>query len=278
MSDRKESAMSERQTIAMPAASRGRLAPPRARIGLIIPSMNTLSEPQFAHYCPTDLGIHVARLRMSGKWKRPFAELGADIAAAASSLADADPDLIVFHCTGASMREGPAGDIQVRQIIHRAAGIESITTGGAIVEALHALAIKKLVLISPYVQSNNDSEVAYLHKAGFSVIADVALGLRGSVDYIAVPPERWVRIALDNARAEADGYLLCCTNTTQIEAITEIEQVLGKPVINSNQAVMWACLDRLRSALDIAGRLPGVGRLMSATAGSHGRMSSVQGQ
>jgi maleate cis-trans isomerase len=90
--------------------------------------------------------------------------------------------------------------------------------------------------------------------------------LKGSAEYIAVPPERWVRTALDNARADADGYLLCCTNTTQIEAITDIEHALGKPVVNSNQAVMWACLDRLRPALDIVGPLPGVGRLMNVKA------------
>ena len=76
----------------------------------------------------------------------------------------------------------------------RATGIESITTGGAIVEASAArLAIKKLVLISPYVQSNNDSEIAYLHKAGFSVLPTLRSGFKGSVDYIAVPPEHWVR-------------------------------------------------------------------------------------
>ena len=131
-------------------------------------------------------------------------------------------------------------------------------------EALSALEIKTLVLISPYVQSNNDSEIAYLDQAGFSVLTDVALGLNGSIEYIGVPPDRWVQIAVDNARSDADGYLLCCTNTTQIEAVTEIEQALGKPVVNSNQAVMWACLNRLRVKLDIAGPLPGVGRLMYA--------------
>jgi maleate isomerase len=261
--------MSERHTISTAYATPGRLRTPGARIGLIIPSMNTLTEPQFAYFCPDDVGIHVARLRMSGKWKKPFTELAADIAAAASSLADARPDLIVFHCTGASMREGPDGDATVRDIIKRATGIESITTGGAIVEALRALKIKKLVLISPYVQSNNDSEIAYLHQAGFSVLADVALGLNGSIEYIAVPPDRWVRLALDNARSDADGYLLCCTNTTQIEAIADIERELGKPAVNSNQAVMWACLHRLRVPLDIAGPLPGVGRLMYAKS-SHG--------
>ena len=194
-----------------------RLARPRARLGLIIPSVNTLSEPQFAHYCPAELGIHVARLRMSGKWKRPLAQIRPEIEAAAGLLADVRPDLIVFHCTGASMREGPDGDTQVREIIRAATGIETIATGGAVVEALGALQARKLVLISPYVQSNNDQEIAYLRQAGFTVLHDVALGLKGGDEYVAVTPERWVEIAVANARADADGYFLACTNTRQIE-------------------------------------------------------------
>ena len=32
---------------------------PRARVGLIIPSVNTYSEPQFNHFAPDGLGIRV---------------------------------------------------------------------------------------------------------------------------------------------------------------------------------------------------------------------------
>ena len=80
------------------------LTPPPVRVGLLIPSVNTMAELQFAHYRPRQLGFHVARLRMSGKFKRPFAVLREEIATGAAILADADPSLIVFHCTGASMR------------------------------------------------------------------------------------------------------------------------------------------------------------------------------
>jgi maleate cis-trans isomerase len=253
--------MSDMSTSAIPTSS-SRLGKPRARIGLIIPSVNTLSEPQFAHFCPPELGVHVARLRMSGKWKRPFAEIEREIVSAANLVADIRPDLIVFHCTGASMREGPAGDAKVRNIIQDATGIETIATGGAVVEALDALRVKRLVLISPYVQTNNDQEMAYLRKAGFDVIHDVALGLKGGDEYVAVAPQRWVELAAENARDEADGYFLACTNTRQIEAIAEIERRLGKPVVNSNQAVMWASLNRLRGPLGLAGALPGIGSLM----------------
>src|SRR5262249_10900786 len=55
---------------------------------------------------------------------------------------------------------------------------------------------------------------------------------------------------------------LSCTNTTQIEAIADIEQALGKPVVNSNQAVLWGCVKRLKSALAPLPPMPSLGRLM----------------
>jgi len=41
--------------------------PSRARVGLIIPSGNRLTEAQFNHYPPQSLGIRVARGRVAGK-------------------------------------------------------------------------------------------------------------------------------------------------------------------------------------------------------------------
>ncbi|MGA9007635.1 MAG: hypothetical protein WB495_12315 [Xanthobacteraceae bacterium] len=40
---------------------------PRARVGLIIPSVNRMTEPQFNRFAPPGLGIHVARGRRPAK-------------------------------------------------------------------------------------------------------------------------------------------------------------------------------------------------------------------
>ena len=82
----------------------------RARIGLIIPAVNTLSEPQFNRFAPAALGVHVTRARVSGEWKRPLTEMGGEIAMAAKLLSDCEPNLIVFHCTDTSMTEAPDGE------------------------------------------------------------------------------------------------------------------------------------------------------------------------
>lgn len=241
--------------------SRGFLPTPLARIGLIIPSSNRLSEPQLRHFAPRELGIHVTRLQMTGKWNRPLSALGDDIQRAAGALADAKCDIIVFHCTGHAMEEGPDGDARTRALIKNATGTEAISTASAIQEALDALQLKRLILLTPYDQDTNDHEIDYIRQIGLTVVHDVALALPGSDQYLAEPPERWVALAVEHARDDADGYFLSCTNTTQIEAIEPIERKLGKPVVNSNQAVLWACMTRLRAKLGGAEPAPGLGRL-----------------
>jgi len=244
--------------IAFKSAGADRIEVPAARIGLIIPSVNRLSEAQFMRFAPTGLGIHVTRARIAGKWRKPVAELAPIIAAAAGALSDASPDLIVYHCTDSSMREGLDGERRILDIVRRESGIEAVSTSALVVEALDALGIKKLVIVSPY--QDNDVIIAYLQSCGFAVVHDVALRLPGH-DSSGAPPERWIESTLGNARDDADGYFLSCTNTTQIEAIEDLEAMLGKPVVSSNQAVLWGAVKRLRSRLGQTA-MPRLGQLM----------------
>ena len=236
------------------------LTEPRARIGLIIPSVNRMTEPQFNHYAPEGLGIHVARGRVAGQPARTVAELTDEIAHAAGTLADAGPDLIVFHCTHTSMKEGADGEARILDLIRRTTGIEALSTSSLVNDALHALGLKNLVVLSPYM--SNAPIIAYLGAAGFKVVRDVALQCKSAADFEAITPQRWVELARENDRPEADDIFLSCTNTTQIEAIAAIEQALGKPVVNSNQAVLWGCLKRLKGKLGAAPEMPELGRLM----------------
>jgi len=233
---------------------------PRARIGLIIPSVNRMTERQFNHYAPEGLGIHVARGRVAGEPSRTVAELTDEIAHAAGTLADAKPDLIVFHCTHTSMKEGADGEARIINLIRKTTGIEALSTSSLVNDALRALGVKKLVVLSPY--KTNADIIKYLGAAGFSVVKDVALACKSAADFEAITPQRWLELAKENDTPEADAIFLSCTNTTQIEAVTAIEEALGKPVVNSNQAVLWGCLKRLKDKLGDQAAPPHLGRLM----------------
>src|SRR5258706_8130363 len=204
-------------------------------------SVMGLREPQFIRCAPPGLGIHVARARIAGKWRKPVTELAPIIAEAAGAVSDSSPDLIVYHCTDSSMREGLDGERRILDIVRRETGTEAVSTSALVVEALNAIGIRKLVIISPY--QDNEVIIAYLQSCGFTVVHDVALRLPGH-ESSGATPERWVETTLDHARDEAGGYFLSCTNTTQIEAIEELEAALGKPGVSSNQAGLWGAVKR----------------------------------
>jgi maleate isomerase len=235
------------------------LPTPLARIGIIIPSVNSMTEPQFNHFAPPGLAVHVARARVAGPWKRPLAAMAEEIATSAKLLSDVAPDLIVFHCTDTSMTQGPQGEGRILDIVGDATGIAAVATSRLVLEALQALGLRKLILLSPY--KSNRAIIDYLRATGFTVVHDVALALE-PLAFARVTPREWTELARQHDRPEADGIFLSCTNTTQIEAIADIERALGKPVVNSNQAVLWGCLKRLKASLGPLPPMPELGQLM----------------
>lgn len=224
-----------------------------ARIGLIIPSADQLTETQFHRYCPDGVTIHVTRLRLPERRHLTMAEIDDAIAEAATVLADAGPGVIVFHYPVSTLGDAAERESRYLDVIEEATDLPVVSTGRAVIEALNSLGVGKLVLITPYDEATGQTETRYLEDAGFEVIHELGLGLSGVDEYIMVPAQRWQQIAIANARDDADGYLLSCTNTNMIAVIENCESHLGKPVITSNQAVLWACLKRLRNPHVIVG-------------------------
>jgi maleate cis-trans isomerase len=231
------------------------------RIGLIVPASNTAAEVQFQRFlAPAGVGVHTTRLRMTGQWTRPLSELAGDITRAAEALSDTNPGVIVFHCTANSMAEGQGGERRILDLVEKASGCPALTTGLAVKEALAELKLRKLVLISPYVKATNEHEIEFLGEAGYEVVHDLGLGLTGGGDdYLRVTPQEWTDLTVQHQRPEADGYFLSCTATSMIDSIEDIERTLDKPVVNSNQAVLWAALRRL----DVSASIAGLGRLFA---------------
>ncbi len=152
-----------------------------------------MTEPQFNHFAPAGLGMHIARARVAGEWKRPLPEMKDDIAAAAKLLSDAHPDVIVFHCTDTSMTQGPQGEGKILDIVTEATGIGAVATSRLVLEALQTLGMKKVVLLDALQEQQGDHRLS--HRRGIAVVQDVALKLEAK-NFGSVTPRR-----LDAARA-----------------------------------------------------------------------------
>jgi maleate isomerase len=216
-----------------------------ARVGLIIPSSNRMVEQEMVHGFPAGVFAHINRLRMTGAQRGPLDALLPRVEDATQALVDAKCEVVAFHCTANSMDEGRDGEERILAALSRAGAARATTTATAIRHALDALAAKRIVLLTPYSQATTDHEAEFLREAGYEVIHAKGFGLAGSDAYCATPPTFWKERAIEAARPDADVYFLSCANISVFGIIEELEARLGRPVITSNQAVIFDALARL---------------------------------
>ena len=213
-----------------------------ARVGLIIPSSNRMVEQEMVPAFPAGVQAHVTRLRMTGANQMAPAQLLSRIEEAARALLDARCDAVAFHCTANSMEGGKAGEGEIIAALARAGAARATTTITAIERALAALGARRIVLITPYSASVTEHEAEFLRQAGYDVLSARGFALSGSDAYCATPAEFWRERALAAARPDADAYLVSCANIAVLGVIAELEGMLGRPVVTSNQSVIWDTL------------------------------------
>lgn len=228
-------------------------------VGLIVPSSNRLTEPQFNQLAPAGLRFHVTRGRFAGAHHLELPELLPQVATTAELVADAGAGLIVFHCTGHSMIAGLAGERAILDAITAATGLPAISTATACRAAFQALGMRRIILASPYQEHINGWELRYLTEAGVDVLAERGMGLNEADEFALVTPAEWVDYVTEMANPEADGYFVSCTAIRAVEVIETLENRLGKPVVTSNQSVLWYCLRHFGDPR----ALPQLGQLMS---------------
>jgi len=215
------------------------------RIGLIIPSSNRMVEEEMVRHLPPGFVAHVARLRMTGAHRASIDAVIPRVEEAAATLTDARAAVVAFHCTANSTAEGLEGEEKLLAALRRAGAPQATTTASALRHALESLRARRIVLLTPYSAHTTEEEAAFLAKAGFEVIAARGFALHGSDAYCATPAQFWRDRALEAARPDADAYLLSCANISVFPVIEALEQKLGRPVVTSNQAVIFAALSLL---------------------------------
>lgn len=228
------------------------------RIGLIIPSSNRMVEQEMVRALRDGATAHVARLRMTGPFERPIDRLLPDVIAATETLDDARCDAIAFHCTANSTGEGSDGEERLLATMREATRAAVTTTATSLRDALEVLGARTIVLVTPYSANVTEHEAQFFADAGYPVARWKALDLGGSDAFCATPPSAWEAALLASQRDDVDAYVLSCANIACFSVIDRIERALGRPLITSNQAVLWATL---RAA---GGPRPdGLGRLMA---------------
>jgi len=230
----------------------------RCRIGMLLASVNRTAEPEVAAMLPQGVSLHTTRLKLTGSSREELLAMTEKVEDAAELMGDAGVDLVVFHCTAVSTFD-PAMEGRLIERIEQASGRPATATSSALVTAFRALNARKIVLLTPYIQSINDREIAFLQHHQISVLHDAGMNIADGSKMDMVEPGEWYRFALANRREEADAYFLSCTAIRTAPIIAALESDLGRPVVTSNQAMVWHCLRKagMRDAI------PGFGALLT---------------
>jgi maleate isomerase len=215
------------------------------RVGLIIPSSNRMVEQEMVGYFPGDVIAHINRLRMTGANRKPLSELLPEVESACAALVDAKCDVIAFHCTANSMSEGSDGEGWLLEALRRAGAPAVATTSTAVMNALNALNARRIALIAPYSQHATEEEAHFLTENGIATVHVEGCSLGGSDTYCSMPMEFWSEKAYALPHKDFDALFLSCANIRCMGIIDEIEARIGRPVITSNQVVVWDALRRI---------------------------------
>jgi maleate isomerase len=227
------------------------------RIGVLVPSSNSVQEADFWRALPPGFTLHVARMGLSNVEADSTLRIVQEIEAESKKLADADVDLIVFAATAPSSRNGIGYDRELIKRISSASGKPATTAATALIEALRTLGTKSLVLAAPWSEAINQTTAGFIEANGFKVLAQGALGLARNLEIGLLDPQSAYDLAHRLDRPDADAVMLACGNWSTMPAIERLERELHKPVLTTNQVTLWHALKMLDAA-----PLSGLGMLL----------------
>jgi maleate isomerase len=224
-----------------------------ARVGLMIPSSNTMMEVDFTRDLPPGTALHTARMYMEDTTPAGENRMLDEFALpAARDLGTARPDVVVFGCTSAGALRGNDYDTELCQRISELTGAPVVSTIGAVRTAIEASGAASIGVITPYVDELNEKIKASIEDDGIQVAGITGLGITDNFAIAEVEPDEIVAFAVRALGPLAAAGLIdlafaSCTNFGAMAVRPAVAERLGLPVVTSNQAVLAAAVARLRT-------------------------------
>lgn len=224
------------------------------RIGLIVPSSNTVMEQDFHRQLGQDYVVSTTRLFLESVTREAEIRMLEGLTNAVELIGTTAPDVVVFGCTSAGALGTLAHDDGIGETIRTGSNAIAVTVLGAVLTQLRTHAPRKVAVFTPYVEDLTTSIASSLAEAGFPPLKAAGMGIHANLEIGRVSPAEIVSFVESQLEGFApDCVFLSCTNWRAIEAIEPLHGILGIPIISSNQAaiamVRKVAANRLTAAL-----------------------------
>ena len=230
----------------------------RAKIGLVIPSNNTVIEPELWAMRPDGVTVHGNRILTRGNTPEGIFEMEKSAERAVNELRAGQMSVIVYACLATSLVKGLAWTREVATKITGDTGAPASTAATATFEALQALGVRKVAVASPYPDRIQALLPPFIAEFGLDLVSTRNLGIQNSLELWKIPGDQVRDFARSVDVQEAEAVCIVATDLPTIAEIAALERELGKPVVTTNQAILWKAL----TLAGVSDPIPGYGRLL----------------
>jgi maleate isomerase len=235
------------------------------RIGQIVPSSNTTMEteiPAMFRRRERDsderFTFHSSRMRMKRVVKEELEAMDRDSDRCAIELSDAHVDVLGYACLVAIMSMG-AGYHRVsekrlfQRTVENGAPTPVVTSAGALVDGLHAMGVKRVSIVCPYMKPLTKLVVDYVESEGIEVKDYIALEIPDNLQVAAQDPAELIDIYKRLDRGNIDALVLsACVQMQSLPSIQRVQDESGVPTVSAAVATTWQMLRRLEMHTEIA--------------------------
>jgi maleate isomerase len=233
------------------------------RIGVLTPHGAIGPEAEFPAMAPGRIVTRVARVSAGAAAAGAPADPPPPFAAAAlteppllddaANILAADCDAIGYASTSSAYAIGPAAEAALVRRLRQRSGIPVEATCASAVRALRVLDVNRLALVEPpwFDDELNELGAAYFRRQHVQVVWTASADLSrdpGQIEPAAV--YEWTsRQVPDDAEAVfigGNGFLAA-------GAIEALEATLRRPVLTSNQVLLWSLLAHAATRLEVGG-------------------------
>lgn len=240
----------------------------RAKLGVLVPSTNTVVEAEYVRMAPRGVTVHAGRMYVA----RP--QLHSDEATndllddvrnglpnAVRDVMTLEPDALLLGMSAPAFYGGLEGCAAHEDGIRELAGgtsIPIISGPRSILRALERIGVNRIAILSPYQPVNDREVIGFFEGQGFALTGYHGLRSATATSIARTPPEQVRSILRDLAATGPEAIVQVGTNLAMVELADEAERWLGVPVLAINATTMWSAL----RDLGIDDRIDGHGSML----------------
>ncbi len=216
------------------------------RLGLILLQSDETLENEFRIVLPqASQGVACFHNRLPSQAEvtpDTLQQMKAELPRAASLFPETMPlDAVAYCCTSGATVIGRDNVAKSIQAVHPQAKTTDPMT--AVVEACRALNVKKMGLLTPYIESVSTAMKALLVSEGIEIVSFASFEQSNESIVAHIDEKSTLKAMIEvGSHSDCEVVFASCTNLRTFGVLQEAEDRLNKPVISSNQALLWHLL------------------------------------